>query len=297
MEENNCQFVSSHGIAKIADQGPIIQNTKLFTYNFQYVNNYAETIYVHTLDLEMFFQNFADKFQQPFVLVSGNDITAIPEQLPKAKEYISHPNLLHWWIQNYTGGLGPKAHFLPLGMDYHTLQWNLDHQWGKQQNPKKQEQSLIKIKKNMIPIQNTISTKAIANFQTTTYGEPNLREKRRAPILEILKKKSCVEFLPEQKRDAFWQSMCFYAYVICPPGFGYDTHRTWETLMMGRIPIIQASPIDKVYFGLPVLRVKDWNVIDEEWLHNNFNSIVSKWDTYEWDRLNLSYWQKRMTKI
>jgi hypothetical protein len=297
MEENNCQFVSSHGIAKMVDQIPSVQNTKLFTYNFQYVNNYGETIYVHTPDLEMFFQNFADKFQQPFVLVSGNDIKAIPEQVPKAKEYILHPKLLHWWIQNYTGGLGPKAHFLPLGMDYHTLQWNLDHQWGKQQNPKKQEQSLLKIKKNMIPIQNTISTKAIANFQTTTYGEPNLREKRRAPILEILKKKSCVEFLPEQKRDAFWQSMCFYAYVICPPGFGYDTHRTWETLMMGRIPIIQASPIDKVYTGLPVLRVKDWNVIDEEWLHNNFNAIVSKWDSYEWDRLNLTYWQKRMTKI
>lgn len=294
MEENKCQFVSTHGLAKIVIQKPQIQAAKQFVYNFHLNNQSGETVYVQTTDLDMFFEKYADKFSQPFILISGNSVIAIPEQFPKAKEYILHPKLLQWWIQNYTGGLGPKAHFMPLGIDFHTLFLNKEHKWGRQLTPKKQEQMLLKIKKNMIPIQNTISTRAIANFQNTTYGEPLLRQQRRAPILEILKKKNCIEFLPEQKRESYWQSMCFYAFVISPPGYGYDTHRTWETLMMGRIPIIQATPIDKVYTGLPVLRVRDWNVIDEEWLHNNFNEIVAKWDSYEWERLNLLYWQQRI---
>ena len=297
MEEDNCQFISPHGIAKIADQKPIVKGSKQFDYAFDYNNQEGETIYIQTADLENFFKNHANRFRNKFVLISGNYVTSIPDDLPESKIYIDHPKLMHWWIQNYVGGLGKKAHYLPLGIDYHTLHYNLNHAWGKQTLPKKQEQNLLKIKKNLIPIQNTISTKAIANFASTTFGHPILREQRRAPILQILQKKSCVEFLPEQKRESFWQSMCFYAFVVCPPGYGWDTHRVWETLMVGRIPIIQSSGIDKVYANLPVVKVKNWEILDEEWLHRTFNDIISKWDTYEWDRLKLSYWRDKIFHI
>ena len=41
-------------------------------------------------------------------------------------------------------------------------------------------------------------------------------------------------------------------YVIAPRGGGEDTHRAWEALYLGVVPIVKHSPIDSVFEGLPV---------------------------------------------
>ena len=37
-----------------------------------------------------------------------------------------------------------------------------------------------------------------------------------------------------------------------------DTHRSWEMLLLGMTPIVKSGPLDKLYDGLPVIIVKDW---------------------------------------
>ena len=49
-----------------------------------------------------------------------------------------------------------------------------------------------------------------------------------------------------------------YKFILCPLGNGVDSHRIWETLYSGSIPIV----LDKVTFkcldGLPVIKLKSF---------------------------------------
>jgi hypothetical protein len=52
-----------------------------------------------------------------------------------------------------------------------------------------------------------------------------------------------------------------FRFVACPRGNGVDTHRVWETLYRGSIPIVirndWSNSLD--YLGLPVIKVSSWD--------------------------------------
>lgn len=54
-------------------------------------------------------------------------------------------------------------------------------------------------------------------------------------------------------------------FVICPPGAGMDTHRVYETLYFGGIPIIKTSFLDPMYKRLGgCWIVDDWSEVTED---------------------------------
>jgi len=288
-------MVHPHGIAMFVHQPPLLNNTFTFSYSFDYSIVYGDTVYIKTPDVVEFFQKHASAFHNPFVLVTGSDVMSVPDDFKDFFQYLNHPKLLHWYAQNYTGtAFSPKISHLPLGIDYHTLSSRDHNVWGTRMNTVEQERQLFQIKKMMIPIHKTISNVALVNFHHTTYGPPPLREERRKPILEAIQKKKdgSIRYLPKQKREEFWKEMRYYAFTISPPGFGLDTHRTWETLMLGRIPIIADTGVNGVYDGLPVLIVSDWSILSKEWLDEQFQIIIKRWDSYQWERLKLDYWKR-----
>lgn len=58
-----------------------------------------------------------------------------------------------------------------------------------------------------------------------------------------------------------------YKFVISPEGNGIDTHRHYEALMAGCIPIIEDSPLMRVkYENVPVLWTYDYSEVNEEYL-------------------------------
>lgn len=78
--------------------------------------------------------------------------------------------------------------------------------------------------------------------------------------------------------------------MLCPRGNGWDTHRVWEALYLGVIPVLLHSPIDKVYEGLPVLYVDRYEDVTPELLDDEYERLVLERD--DWDRRQLSraYW-------
>jgi hypothetical protein len=81
---------------------------------------------------------------------------------------------------------------------------------------------------------------------------------------------------------------CEFAFVLSPHGNGLDCHRTWEALVLGCIPIVKTSKIDKLYEELPVLIVNDWSDISYHLLETTVNDFSNKKFNYE--KLMLSYW-------
>lgn len=81
-----------------------------------------------------------------------------------------------------------------------------------------------------------------------------------------------------------------YRFSVCPPGNGLDSHRVWECLYTGVIPIVLDSPLYRDFPGLPLCLVKDWDELSEDFLHGFLDGMKSK--TYDMSMLEFSHWRK-----
>lgn len=57
----------------------------------------------------------------------------------------------------------------------------------------------------------------------------------------------------------FWSEVGRFAFVPCPSGRGLDTHRVWEALALGAVPIVISSSLDGLYSSFPVVTISDWS--------------------------------------
>ena len=91
-----------------------------------------------------------------------------------------------------------------------------------------------------------------------------------------------------------------YKFVICPRGNGIDTHRFWETLYRGSIPIVENSDWAKYFqsHGIPMLVVSDFEEL-LSWKESDFHAF---WLQHiripsEIESLWPEYWLKRIQFI
>jgi hypothetical protein len=89
-------------------------------------------------------------------------------------------------------------------------------------------------------------------------------------------------------RKRFLREIRNHKFVLCPRGNGIDTHRLWETLYMGSIPIVQNHIAYSNFKDLPICFVDSWEQIDLGFLESEYQRITAKnWDM---DQLKISYW-------
>lgn len=79
-----------------------------------------------------------------------------------------------------------------------------------------------------------------------------------------------------------------YLFVLCPWGNGIDTHRFWETLYSGSIPITNPSRTYETATELPVIFKTDLNTVDKEMLNDYLKSIKNK--HFNFEKLEIEYW-------
>jgi hypothetical protein len=88
-----------------------------------------------------------------------------------------------------------------------------------------------------------------------------------------------IEFLREIKAHTF---------VLCPRGNGIDTHRLWETLYMGSIPILRKDIAYMDFIDLPICFIDNWEDITLDFLHTEKERICNQ--TWNIDKLKIGYW-------
>ena len=57
-------------------------------------------------------------------------------------------------------------------------------------------------------------------------------------------------------------------YVLCPRGNGLDTHRFYETILMGAIPIVENSTLYPIYKQATVLVIDSFKNLNQHMLDN-----------------------------
>lgn len=96
---------------------------------------------------------------------------------------------------------------------------------------------------------------------------------------------------PEGRR-AFLTSIRNHEFVLCPRGNGIDTHRLWETLYMGSIPIVRADIAHRDWTDLPILIVNDWSDVTEDRLRATRAEFATR--TWNWSKLKIGYWVQKI---
>ena len=90
-----------------------------------------------------------------------------------------------------------------------------------------------------------------------------------------------------QRRVDYYTQLKQTKFVICPRGTGIDTHRIYESLFFGAIPIIQTSPLDPMYERLGgCWIVKDWDEVTEEECNRRWDARVP----FDMQQLNPEKW-------
>ncbi|NDC22818.1 MAG: hypothetical protein EBZ49_01625 [Proteobacteria bacterium] len=80
-------------------------------------------------------------------------------------------------------------------------------------------------------------------------------------------------------------------FVFCPEGNGPDTHRIWETLYMGKIPIVKIADWNRSFRDLPILFV-DSLLEATESIRLSF--VESKLAYQKMDKSTLGYWKNML---
>jgi hypothetical protein len=226
-----------------------------------------------------------------FILVTADsDIGAPLTIMAESLQILEYRNVLHWYAQNCDGpGFMGRMSPTPIGIDFHTLS---DHPyWGQPKaSPLEQEQILKTIRKGFRPACERIR-KVYVDFAWQPAGTylPGKRQR----ILGMILTNECFVFQSKPlPREILWRNWGEYAFVLSPHGRGLDCHRTWEALACGNIVLVPSSPLDRLYEGLPVIPIKDWNEITprnlDAWLEGFHGCEITE------ERLTNAYWVNQM---
>lgn len=208
-------------------------------------------LYAHLLKS---FEQKIKFFANPFTLITHNSDYNLTNSDPTVKKILESLNLVCWWGQNLCF-IHPKMRFLPIGLA--NTMW--DH--GKIEN--------------FMGVSTDKTEDIYFNFNIHTNRE------KREHCYNVLKTQ--LPFLPMLPVDQNINRLAKYKWCICPEGNGVDTHRLWEAMYLGCIPIVLKSPfIDTLMHytegELPIYVVDAWSDLTNLNFPNFVrNKFMNKW--------------------
>ena len=134
------------------------------------------------------------------------------------------------------------------------------------------------------------------SYSGSIYGNFSVETNRRArlPVAQILSDAYGSFEKPDftiNGRVNYLRKMAEANFVVCPEGNGIDTHRIWEALYMGSIPIIKRNRnLEPLLRYLPILVLDDWSELV------NYSSLEANWhrlstiNSYDYSWLRVSKW-------
>ncbi len=232
----------------------------------------GDIIFVKTDYLEQFVSKYLDKIDKKISLIFHNSDFSFEE---KHIKHFKNENLLVF-SQNLnidftkTNNIFP----IPIGLENRSYFMN-----GKLKNFDRA------LKKSSHEFKNKL---ILCGFNPNTNNE-------RKKILEIISKNENINFLRYSNHVKYLDTISEHKFNLCPEGNGLDTHRFWETLMMGSIPVVKKNNLVLNFekFDIPILILDDWGDLDNlskeslnKFYKNNYMKLKNNKYIY------FDYWKK-----
>lgn len=200
------------------------------------------------------------------IWISGHSDFSITEYL--VEKYSAHFD--HWFAVNATSK-DPRIIPTPLGMN----------------SPEDVYSALF----SSLQIPRSYKNKAFMSF--TVHTNPT----ERATAQAVLETQPWVTWAYPLSQEEYYRNIRSHPFTICPQGNGYDTHRFWEALYCGSIPIIRENPVVLAFKDkLPIVIIKNWLDLTEDYLDMEYERIMS-YDTYDESFLKQSAWFEKIQAL
>lgn len=224
----------------------------------------AEVVFCPSHHLERLLIEFGE-YLSPKVLILGNsdrDITVPFSNIPDSVKVIFCQNLLM---------RHPLYLPLPIGVENRRLGTNGLFNLINDEYSRKPKYDKILLG----PFKNTHSERDEINLRNYSSGLIEIADRRISP-------------------SRYAEEASNYKYVASPRGNGQDTHRFWETLYRGGIPLVKSSlwtsQISEL--GIPVIEVSDWS--EEELIRARESSNHSFGGVRETPQLWWPWWKSKI---
>ena len=105
----------------------------------------------------------------------------------------------------------------------------------------------------------------------------------------------CTVDQPNLTLNHYKKQLDNHYFILCPRGNGIDTHRVWESLYHGIIPIVEKHiHYDGCLSGLPSIIVDSFKDVTKEFLQQKL--IEFKCKKFDTDKLNVAWWIEKIRK-
>lgn len=126
---------------------------------------------------------------------------------------------------------------------------------------------------------------------------PETNEAVRRPIFDAFQRRRAEPWFtfcePMQRTNGeFLSQMMEHRFVLCPPGNGVDTHRFWETLAAGGIPVALRNACTLSFEHLPVVLVDSCHEITSERLQAEWQRLAPRWEIPA--EISYDFWLNRV---
>jgi len=223
----------------------------------------GDTIFVQANLLASFFNKIHPRISHPYILISHNDDISVPGAL---KALLDDPKLIAWFGENYDGYPHPKMHPIPMGIA------NFNFPYGNVEAILKNRHAP---KTHLVHMSFTLQT----DF------------KLRRPLYVQFCNQSFVHLTGRMPFEDYLPHVAASKFALAPSGKAPDTWRLWECLYLGTIPIVTTSALDSLYEGLPILIIKDWKEITEDFLNQKYLELTNN-PLLTQEKLTMEYWAK-----
>jgi hypothetical protein len=199
-------------------------------------------------DLDRFVATVLPAISRPFVLITTDGDASVPSDLARdtVEKILANPFLVSWHTQNCDGD-HPKLKPFPIGLDLHTPRHFTSPQ-------------------GLVRMLETIADEAVPPGQRSSkiFCDVNLTlvSQDRRKLVDALQDCDHIDFLAKRiPQQDVWKRYAQYRFALSAAGNGIDCHRTWELLYLGCTVVTKTSPLDRLYDGLPVIIVDDWDEV------------------------------------
>ena len=240
--------------------------------------------------IKMFFKELIDKFENPVtIIIIESDVISL--------EPIWLDNKLVKCCYTWNKSMNhEKLHCLPIGLNY-SRHFDSMMDWLNNHKDKAKDVSKKLLSVNYSPHTNSVRGQLVEKAKNDWSEFCDVLDF--IPFKNSFWKKSYIEgkIKVDISNPECYDQMSKYKFILSPPGAGEDTHRTWEALYVGCIPIVKSSLLNSLYEDLPVVIVDDWDVITKEFLEEEYKKIQEKKTKgeYKFEKLEMSYWLNKIS--
>lgn len=230
--------------------------------------NGVPIIYTHIQFVSQLF-NILYSMKKNCIVISHNNDALTPN--------IRIPDCVIKWYSMNVSYIHPKLESIPVGIE--------NSLWYKE--IRKEEKLKLKIKeeknyKNLLFICHNINT----------------NKKERLEPYVLFSDKTWATVIAGQNPqnfDKYLDNAYNHYFTLSPVGNAPESHRLWETLYLGNIPIVKKNINYTFYEDLPICFVNEWNEINEDFLKKELKRI--KETNWNLEKIDFNYWEKIIKSV